>query len=143
MEVTKTICAARVVVDDAVLLVRRARNYQELAAGAGFWELPGGAPEFGEDLAAAVRRELREEVGIVLPETPPPAVLDARAWCLTAGRVRAYRIAVVYAVSLATRPDIRLGEELAEFAFVDARQAHDRVSIAALGALLRRHAPPG
>ncbi|MFL6138506.1 MAG: NUDIX hydrolase [Frankiaceae bacterium] len=50
-----------VVVDDAgrLLLVRRARE-----PGAGRWSLPGGRVEPGEDDAAALRREMREETGL-------------------------------------------------------------------------------
>ena len=33
----------------------------------GYWENPGGAVRFGEEPEAAVRRELEEETGIVLP----------------------------------------------------------------------------
>jgi 8-oxo-dGTP diphosphatase len=44
---------------DALLLVQRARE-----PGAGRWSVPGGRVEFGESLADAVVREVREETGI-------------------------------------------------------------------------------
>ena len=52
-----------VIVDDAsrLFLARRgplAKNER------GLWEFPGGAVEFGERLADALRREIREEYGI-------------------------------------------------------------------------------
>lgn len=50
---------AVVVRDDALLMVRRARD-----PGAGLWSLPGGRVERGEYLADAVRREVTEETGL-------------------------------------------------------------------------------
>jgi 8-oxo-dGTP diphosphatase len=50
---------AIVVRDGMLLLVRRGRG-----AGAGRWSVPGGRLEWGETLAGAVVRELREETGL-------------------------------------------------------------------------------
>jgi 8-oxo-dGTP diphosphatase len=50
---------AVIIVDDAVVLVRRAREPLR-----GRWSLPGGAVELGETLRAAVAREVREETGL-------------------------------------------------------------------------------
>ncbi len=46
--------------DGAVLLARRPRG----KAYAGYWEFPGGKVEAGEPVAQALRREIREELGI-------------------------------------------------------------------------------
>jgi 8-oxo-dGTP diphosphatase len=61
------VCAGAVVLDDAgrVLLVRR-RN----PPSAGLWSVPGGRVEPGEDVAAAVAREVREETGLVVEVGP-------------------------------------------------------------------------
>jgi ADP-ribose pyrophosphatase YjhB (NUDIX family) len=49
-----------VVIDrDRVLLIRRGKEPLK-----GEWSIPGGMLELGEDLAAAVRRELKEETGL-------------------------------------------------------------------------------
>lgn len=47
--------AAVVVKGDSILLVRHEK------AGAAYWLLPGGGVDFGEPLAEALRREVREE----------------------------------------------------------------------------------
>jgi mutator protein MutT len=52
-------CGAAIVREGQLLLVKRLR-----APEAGHWSLPGGKVEFGESVADAVRREIREEVGL-------------------------------------------------------------------------------
>lgn len=50
---------ALVMKNDEILLVQRGH-----APMAGEWAVPGGKVEYGETMAAAVRREIREETGI-------------------------------------------------------------------------------
>ena len=50
-----------IVEDDRALLVRRAQEPWR-----GSWELPGGFVEVGEHPAAAARREIAEELGVVV-----------------------------------------------------------------------------
>lgn len=57
--------------DGRVLICRRGEG----GSFAGYWEFPGGKCEAGETPADAVRREIREELGIqVTPVTPLPAI---------------------------------------------------------------------
>jgi ADP-ribose pyrophosphatase YjhB (NUDIX family) len=55
---------AMIVVGEAVLLLRRAGT----GRADGLWAPPGGHLEAGELPTAAVRREVAEELGLVLPE---------------------------------------------------------------------------
>lgn len=50
--------------EDTVLLVRRGK-----APAKGRWAFPGGSVEPGERMASAVRREVREETGLMI-DTP-------------------------------------------------------------------------
>ncbi|QNG21191.1 (deoxy)nucleoside triphosphate pyrophosphohydrolase [Rhodococcus triatomae] len=56
----REVVAAALIVDGRLLLARRGHP-PELA---GQWELPGGKVEPGEQPRAALRRELREELGV-------------------------------------------------------------------------------
>lgn len=68
----RTVVAGAITSSDGRLLLAQ-RSYPVQVAG--LWELPGGKVEPGEELAAALRRELREEleidveVGALLAET--------------------------------------------------------------------------
>lgn len=62
---------ALVIVEDRVLLLRQERG------GEDYWMLPGGGVRFGESLADAVRREVREEVGLDIAVGRPLALLES------------------------------------------------------------------
>ncbi|MFH0809240.1 MAG: NUDIX hydrolase [Pseudomonadota bacterium] len=81
--------------DDSVLLVKRAH-----APSAGLWSIPGGAVELGETLAAAVRREVAEEVGLEVTVGPLVTVLD-RVFRDAEGRVRYHYVLLDYLCHLA------------------------------------------
>ncbi|MBX3208487.1 MAG: (deoxy)nucleoside triphosphate pyrophosphohydrolase [Labilithrix sp.] len=57
------IVAAGVVVERGTVLLSRRKKGTHLA---GRWEFPGGKVEAGEDPRAALRRELEEELGILV-----------------------------------------------------------------------------
>lgn len=62
---------AFIVHDGAVLLVRKSADDPDQA---GKWEVPGGRMEFGEDVDAHIRREVREEVGLEITPGQPFAI---------------------------------------------------------------------
>ena len=55
------IVVAAIVIRDRKLLLTRRGQDSHLA---GYWELPGGKVEPGEDLSSALRRELRDFMSI-------------------------------------------------------------------------------
>lgn len=62
---------AIVVNDGRVLLARRGKEPSR-----GVWSVPGGAVHLGEELKAAARREIREELGIEVELTDVIEVLE-------------------------------------------------------------------
>jgi len=64
-------CGAAILRDGRLLLVKRLR-----APEAGTWSLPGGKVDFGEPVADAVRREIREEVGLEIELVKPLGLVE-------------------------------------------------------------------
>jgi ADP-ribose pyrophosphatase YjhB (NUDIX family) len=64
-------CGAAILRDGRLLLVKRLR-----APEAGTWSLPGGKVDFGEPVADAVRREIREEVGLGIELVKPLGLVE-------------------------------------------------------------------
>lgn len=82
---------AVVVRGDRVLIVRRAHEPRK-----GEWSLPGGLLELGESLGEAVRREVREETGLVVEPGPMIEPLE-RIHRDADGRVRFHFVIVDFA----------------------------------------------
>lgn len=75
------------IVDDLsspTALLAAARSYPEKWRG--YWEFPGGKAEVGEDGPAALRRELREELGCEIEVGEP--ILRPATWTLAAGKAQ-------------------------------------------------------
>ena len=97
-------CVGGLVYDDEgrLLLVQRAND-----PGRGRWSVPGGRVESGEDDAAAVVRELREETGLRV--APGPLV----------GRVRRGRFAIADYRCTVVGGTLRAGDDALDARFVD------------------------
>jgi len=76
-----------VIKGDRVLLVRRGSEPLK-----GEWSIPGGTLELGEELAAAARRELKEETGL---EVEPLEVLGVFDRIIRDGRKIRYHYVIV------------------------------------------------
>jgi len=114
---------AVVVHDGSLLLVRRGRG-----PAAGEWSMPGGRVEWGETLAEAVVREVREETGLecicgaqmgwveIVASTHHFVVLDFRATVLEHGEpVAGDDAAEVLWVPVPDVLDLNLVDGVAEF----------------------------
>jgi 8-oxo-dGTP diphosphatase len=60
--------------DGKILITQRAKQAHQ----GGFWEFPGGKLEPGESVQSALRRELQEEVGILVQDSTPLIKIDYR-----------------------------------------------------------------
>jgi 8-oxo-dGTP pyrophosphatase MutT (NUDIX family) len=86
---------------------------------AGNWELPGGGLEHGESIAACIRRELQEEIGIV------PATISAIQFVFEGVSSRGWH--VLRLVVRATLPHkiFKPGDTLIKARFVTAEELAD------------------
>jgi 8-oxo-dGTP diphosphatase len=101
------------------------------------WSLPGGLLDRGEDPGRAVRREVREEAGLVV-EVGLPVATQVNA------RVR--RVDVIYRVRVPSRPPVAVGGEAREAAWLDPAQVLadcDAPTREILDLLARAAAPQG
>jgi ADP-ribose pyrophosphatase YjhB (NUDIX family) len=104
---------------DAVLVAKRG---QEPAKGT--WSLPGGAVELGEKLIDALKREIREEIGIEIEVGGLIRVLD-RILCDEDKRIRYHYVIVDYwgwKVSGEPKPD----SDTSDICFVPLQEIHDK-----------------
>lgn len=103
---------AVVVKDGKVLLARRGEE-----PGRGLWTLPGGAVHPGEELKAAVARELREECGIEVAVEEIAEVVE-RMIPDADGRMRYHYVILDYRATW-LRGDPAPSEEVEEARWVD------------------------
>jgi len=85
----------------------------------GQWALPGGGVEPGEQIEEALRREIREELGVELTSARPLFFTDRlREKTFPGGERRLiYMVFLLYECTVATDP-IQLSDEFTEYAWV-------------------------
>jgi len=108
---------AVVVRDGKVLLTKRGQE-----PGRGLWSLPGGAVHPGEELKAAVIRELREECGIEVAVEEVAEVVE-RMIPDAEGRLQYHYVILDYRTRW-LRGDLSLSEEVEEARWVDPADLH-------------------
>jgi len=108
---------AVVVRDGRVLLTKRGRE-----PGRGLWSLPGGAVHPGEELKAAIIRELREECGIEVAVEEVAEVVE-RMIPDAEGRLQYHYVILDYRTRW-LRGDLSLSEEVEEARWVDPADLH-------------------
>lgn len=102
-----------------VLLVQRNRPPR-----VGEWSIPGGAQELGETVAAALRREVLEETGLVIGT---PRLLDVIDFIerSTDGRVRFHYTLIDFDAD-ADHPDCRPRDDVCAVTWVSPRDLDER-----------------
>lgn len=119
---TKIIVSGLFTVADRVLLLRRAQNFKELDYGKGLWDLPGGQVEFGEQLEAALQRELAEETGW---RDLSAKLYQARSYLVADNTRSTNRINLFYHIPLTQRQIPQLSKEHISFAYPTLTELND------------------
>jgi 8-oxo-dGTP diphosphatase len=73
------------------LLLTRSEDYQTIGGGDG-WDIPGGRIDATEELIAALRREVAEEISIELPADAQPELLAAQDIIVPAKELHVVRL---------------------------------------------------
>lgn len=95
----------------SVLLVERGREPLK-----GFWSLPGGLVECGEQLRAAIEREVREETGL---RVKPVAIFEIFERILRDGRGRPeYHYVLVDYICKCVNGKLRAGDDVSRAEWV-------------------------
>ena len=105
----KIVASALVCDEGRVLILKRARDFEEVHRGKGLWEPPGGGIEPNEQVEKSLRRELREETGLTISREP--VLVATCSYVLADETISVRRLHYVYAVHLRRRTTIRLSEE--------------------------------
>lgn len=110
------ICASGIVVrnDDKILIVKRSDIDDFLP---GYWELPGGGMEYGEQPDEAIQREIYEECGLTI-SNPQPFVVTSYVGYENTPREKQY-IEIFYMGDHTAGEDVTISFEHSDYQWVD------------------------
>ncbi|HUD21165.1 MAG TPA: NUDIX domain-containing protein [Candidatus Saccharimonadales bacterium] len=103
-----------------ILLIRRS-NYERTAQG--YWEVPGGKLEEGQNLAGALEREVLEETGLLVDTLSPLVFVHSEE--ITDGPYRGLPYVVLYGTGKVVGGKLKLSEEHDRSAWVTYSEALD------------------
>jgi 8-oxo-dGTP pyrophosphatase MutT (NUDIX family) len=126
---TKVVAGALIQYEDALLLLRRARDFRGVNTGKGVWEPPGGTVEPGEKIEEALRREVREETGIHIGDEPE--LVTVLNYVVEDKQAVVHRFHVLYAVFVDDAPKVTLDDEHDEYVMVRSRAQLDQMNMIA------------
>lgn len=107
-------CHAVIADGRRLVLVERAHDPYR-----GWWGLPGGAVELGETVEEALRREVREETGLLVGVDRFLTLKDAIA-CDAQNRI-VYHYVILFFQATLLGGELRAGDDAARAVWVDAR----------------------
>lgn len=107
---SKIVVAVKGIVNNngKMLIIKRAENDE---VGPGTWECPGGKIEFGEELEAALIREIKEEAGIEV-------TVDRILYAVTFKTNPARQVVVINYLCKSENTDVFLSEEHIDYKWV-------------------------
>jgi 8-oxo-dGTP diphosphatase len=94
------------------------------------WDMPGGRIDVGEDLLAALKREIYEETGIQKNSTPKffTATISNHISAHKDHGITVGLAIFVYTVSIAKNAEVKISDEHTEYEWVDKEEAAKRLS---------------
>ena len=95
-----------IVKDERVLVVRRA---QTDSYDPSLWEAPGGKLDWGQDLGAALKREVAEETGLQIK--PIDSIVYSTSKIMAGGRYDGRTGVTLFGLSTVVGGELRLSEE--------------------------------
>ena len=126
-QIVKVMASALVWRGDRLLILKRAKDFEEVRQGKGLWEPPGGGIGPGEQIETSLRRELREEIALTI--RPHPVLVATCSYLLSDEATSVHRVHVVYAVQPRGQRSIRLSSEHAGHRWVRSAKGLARLNM--------------
>lgn len=117
-----------------ILLVRRA-----VPPFKGWWDLPGGFMQYGEDPCQTLRRELKEELGFALPASIRFLGLFHEYYENEGNREERYSLLVlVYGARLSRHASLKPHDDVSDYRFFHPDELPKRIAFPSLRSFLKQ-----